>query len=73
MKHPAKHTTHRQDWLHVSAAFKISTSPIYAAPGPISDPLEPRHEPDSLLSEYSDEALWSQSIAKWSQEHSLGV
>jgi hypothetical protein len=73
MKHTANHKAPRQDWLHFSAAFNISTSTIYSPPGPISDPLEPKHDPDSLLSEYSDEEAWSESITRWSREHPLGV
>ena len=73
MKHPAKNKALQQDWQHVSAAFNTPSSPIYAAPGPISDPLEPRHDPNSLLSEYSDEESWSKSITKWLQEHPLGI
>ena len=73
MKYSANHIAPRQDWLHLSAAFNISTSTIYSPPGPISDPLEPKHAPDSLLSEYADEESWSESITKWSLEHPLGV
>ena len=68
-----KHKTPQQDWLHLTAAFNISTSTIYSPPGPISDPLEPKHYPDSPLAEYADEESWSESITRWSREHSLGV
>lgn len=73
MKLPINHKALRQDWLHFSAAFNISTSIIYTPPGPISAPLEPKHNPDSLLSEYSDEEAWSESITRWSREHPLGA
>jgi hypothetical protein len=66
-----KNTTTERDWLLFPMGHGKRFCCISEPPKPISDPVEPRHDPDSLLAEYRDESRWSAEIAAWGRNHSL--
>lgn len=66
-----KNTTTERDWLLFPMSHNKRFCCISEPPGPISDPVEPRHEHDSLLTDYGDESRWSAEIAAWGRNHSL--
>jgi hypothetical protein len=68
-----KNETPEQDWLIPQAGKGKGFRGVAEPPKPISDPVETRHHPVSLLTEYADEASWSERIARWFREHPQGV
>lgn len=68
-----KNTAIEHDWLLFPMGHNRRFCCISSPPGPISDPVEPRHDPDSLLTEYRDESRWSAEIADWGRSHSLFI
>ena len=65
-----KSTTPERDWLYGKNGGTIAfCQPM--PPEPISGPLEVHHEPDEPLSDYRDEARWSNDIIAWSKDHAL--
>jgi len=63
--------TTERDWLFELQSDHAFTTAVPSPPGPISGEIEEHHDPDSLLSNYRDEARWSAAIAAWGRDHSL--
>lgn len=61
------------DWLLFGNRKAFDADFLNSPPEPISGPIEKRHNPNLLLSRYSNEWNWSEEIAAWGRDHSLFI